>query len=151
MTCEPAPGAHRIYATSLVLKEMNWLIVKEMRNVCLTWPKKRNGKRNVSPLHIQDWNPSAETPNITVTFGTTSHRILPKWLCTTVCDCITDVRQHSNESSHLCSSALMFTTFTLFLQRHNFADGSRVRTIEMTWTKNSLLLTHSEVQLISLS
>lgn len=27
----------------------------------LTWPKNRKGKRNVSPLHIQDWNPSAET------------------------------------------------------------------------------------------
>lgn len=24
----------------------------------LTWPKKRKGRRNVSPFHIQDWNPS---------------------------------------------------------------------------------------------
>lgn len=30
----------------------------------LTWPKKRNGKRKVKPLHIQDWNPSAETENL---------------------------------------------------------------------------------------
>lgn len=24
----------------------------------LTWPKNMNGKRNVSPFHIHDWNPS---------------------------------------------------------------------------------------------
>lgn len=24
----------------------------------LTWPQNMNGKRNVSPFHIHDWNPS---------------------------------------------------------------------------------------------
>lgn len=38
----------------------------------LTWPKNRKGKRNVSPLHIHDWNPSAETKR--------SDRTQHKWL-----------------------------------------------------------------------
>lgn len=44
------------------MKNVLWLLYKSDDVLLwLTWPKKRNGKRKVRPLHIQDWNPSADT------------------------------------------------------------------------------------------
>lgn len=81
----------------------------------LTWPKNRKGKRNVSPLHIQDWNPSAETEKQSLVmfcfFGVLSLRFhcstawrlrrLRKQICVIVC---------SSVLGHLWPCTLMLTT-----------------------------------------
>lgn len=57
----------------------------------------------------------------------------------------TSARQHADVNNCLHLSPLPY------FSRHGVTDGSRGQTIEMTTTKNSLQLTHCEVQLIPLS
>lgn len=45
------------FAVKLHLHSLPWRI-NAVKNSELTWPKKRNGKRNVRPRHIHDWKPS---------------------------------------------------------------------------------------------
>lgn len=64
------PGHFMLLMPSEDLVQSSWKVQSSNRSFILdtsrktwklTWPKNRKGKRNVSPLHIQDWNPSAET------------------------------------------------------------------------------------------
>lgn len=92
------------------------------RKVWLTWPKKRNGKRKVRPLHIQDWNPSERHKTVTVTLGrhdTDYHTFVLTPSSphnNTTSKVVWEVNSpglYSNYSRHLCGSTLMLTAASI--------------------------------------
>lgn len=122
--------------------------IEQKQRKRLTWPKKRKGKRKVRPLHIQDWNPSAETQkNFINDLGTPWHTIQHKWSLLLRCLIRGGVRSKSTEAFLKLRTAVQHQTnvntcphlSTLpYFSRHCVADGSRVQAIKMTTTENSL-------------
>lgn len=93
--------------------------VWKRKKALLTWPKKRKGNRKVSPLHIQDWNPSAQKQkSCNSDLETTWHRILHEQLTAVSANNLTLEKQihrslNSSYPWHLCPSTLMLTTISI--------------------------------------